>query len=164
MGSTLGNALHSGISFHEAFQALRLSKTVEEFDAAVSATILLKDTSARDKTPRERKEGTTSMTERRFNIDNKEAGLGNKPAFSNDSSKYASNGTEPYVLKKGAPGITLTHSRSFTKDLVIESEVRGSAGGIILSSGDASIEISLDEIDDVVQSIHAVIDHMTINK
>lgn len=43
MGSTVGNAFHSGLAFPQLLSCLELSKNVEEFDAAVSATCDLMD-------------------------------------------------------------------------------------------------------------------------
>lgn len=42
-GSTVGNACFSGLTIDELFSCVELGSTREEFDAAVSATIALKE-------------------------------------------------------------------------------------------------------------------------
>lgn len=46
-GSTLGNALFSGLTLEEVFSCAKQASSFEEFDAAVSATIRLKDLTCR---------------------------------------------------------------------------------------------------------------------
>jgi hypothetical protein len=41
IGSSIGNAFHSGLTFEEFWQCVHMSKTREELDFAVSATIEL---------------------------------------------------------------------------------------------------------------------------
>lgn len=43
MGSTVGNALFSGVSLAELWSCICMAKTREELDAAVSAVIRLKE-------------------------------------------------------------------------------------------------------------------------
>ena len=43
IGSTLGNAYFSGLTIEELFSCVLLSSTREELDAAVSASIVLKE-------------------------------------------------------------------------------------------------------------------------
>lgn len=43
IGSTVGNAYFSGLSFHELWSCVMLSSTREELDAAVDLTIKLKE-------------------------------------------------------------------------------------------------------------------------
>ena len=43
IGSTIGNAYFSGVSFDELWQCVHISKTREELDAAVEITIKLKE-------------------------------------------------------------------------------------------------------------------------
>lgn len=43
IGSAVGNAFHSGISFEDLWLCFMLSETAEQLDAAVSATIRLKE-------------------------------------------------------------------------------------------------------------------------
>lgn len=45
IGSAIGNAFFSGISFTELWDCVAMSQTPEELDAAVSATIRLKELS-----------------------------------------------------------------------------------------------------------------------
>jgi hypothetical protein len=42
-GSTLGNAIHSGLTVEQIWSCLVLSQTREQFDEAVSATIRLSE-------------------------------------------------------------------------------------------------------------------------
>jgi hypothetical protein len=46
-GSTLGNAIHSGLNTEQIWNCLTLSKTREQFDAAVSLTIRLNEITRR---------------------------------------------------------------------------------------------------------------------
>jgi hypothetical protein len=43
LGSTVGNACFSGLTIEELFSCMLLSNNVQELDAAVSATIALKE-------------------------------------------------------------------------------------------------------------------------
>lgn len=43
IGSSIGNAFHSGISFEDLWLSLQLCETAEQFDAAVSASIRIKE-------------------------------------------------------------------------------------------------------------------------
>lgn len=45
IGSAIGNAFFSGVSFDELWNCVLMSSTPEELDAAVSATIKLKELS-----------------------------------------------------------------------------------------------------------------------
>lgn len=47
IGSAIGNAFFSGISFTELWDCVAMSQTPEELDAAVSATIRLKELSSK---------------------------------------------------------------------------------------------------------------------
>ena len=48
IGSAIGNAFFSGISFAELWDCVAMSQTPEELDAAVSATIRLKELSSKN--------------------------------------------------------------------------------------------------------------------
>lgn len=43
IGSSIGNAYFSGLSFHELWDCVSLSTTREELDAAIETTIKLKE-------------------------------------------------------------------------------------------------------------------------
>jgi hypothetical protein len=45
IGSTIGNAYFSGLAFDELWECVFMSETPEELDAAISATIRLKELS-----------------------------------------------------------------------------------------------------------------------
>jgi hypothetical protein len=48
IGSAIGNAYFSGVSFTEFWDCVAMSQTPEELDAAVSATIRLKELSSKN--------------------------------------------------------------------------------------------------------------------
>lgn len=48
MGSAIGNAYFSGVSYEELWNCVVLSKTPEELDTAISATIKLKELSSKN--------------------------------------------------------------------------------------------------------------------
>ena len=43
MGSSIGNAFFSGLSFEDLWQCVAMSKTKEDLDAAIEITIKLKE-------------------------------------------------------------------------------------------------------------------------
>jgi hypothetical protein len=47
-GSTVGNAFHSGLTFEELWQCVFMSKTREELDFAITATIDLNKITKKD--------------------------------------------------------------------------------------------------------------------
>lgn len=48
IGSAIGNAFFSGVTFDELWSCVAMAKTREELDAAVSATIKLKELGAKN--------------------------------------------------------------------------------------------------------------------
>jgi hypothetical protein len=48
IGSAIGNAYFSGVSFNELWDCVFMSETPDELDAAISATIRLKELSSKN--------------------------------------------------------------------------------------------------------------------